>query len=95
MFLHGLNIGSLGEEEVIHTLQVKTNGGVCDRRDFLFFLPSCPNMKVLCLVVFHLFICPFSRATWETYLANSSCRESKFQTKKLVALLMITPAPFL
>lgn len=95
MSLHGLNIGLMGEEEVIHMLKVKTNGGVWDRRDFLFFVPSCPNMKVLCLVVFHLFMGgPFSRATWEIYLTNSSCQESKFQSKKLTELL-ITPVPFL
>lgn len=88
-------IGSLGEEKVIHMLEVEINGGVQDRKDFLFFLPSCPNMKVLCVVGFHLFMCGLiSRATSENYLTNPSCWESKFQNKKLVAVL-IAPAPFL
>lgn len=96
MFLHGLSIGSLEEEEVIHKLKVKKNGEVWDRGDFLFFLPSCPNVgQVFCLFDFHPFMCgPFSRATWEIYLINSSCWEGKLQSKKLVALL-ITTAPFL
>lgn len=95
MFFHELIIGSLREEKVIHMLEVKTNGAVQDRKDFLFFLPSCPDVKVLCLVVFHLFLCgPVSRATSENYLTKSSCWESKFQNKKLLAVL-ITPAPFL
>lgn len=96
MFLHELIIGSLGEEKVIHMLEVKTDGGVRDRKDFFFFfLPSCPDAKVLCLVVFHGFLCgPVSRATSENYLTKSSCWESKFQNKKLLAVL-ITPAPFL
>lgn len=95
MFLLELIIGSLGEEKVIHMPEVKRNRGVWDRRDFFFFLPSCPNEKVLCVVGFHLFMCgPISRATSENYPTNPSCWESKFQNKKLVAVL-ITPAPFL
>lgn len=83
MFLHELIIGSLGEEKVIHMLEVKTNGGVWDRKDFFFFFPSCPNVKVLCVVGFHLFMCGLiSRATSENYPTNSSCWESKFQNKK-------------
>lgn len=86
MFLHGLNIGSPGEEGCGFGA-----GGISSSS----FLPARPDVKVLYLVVFHLFMCgPFSRATWEIYLTNSSCWESKFQSKKLVALL-ITPAPFL
>lgn len=95
MFLHERIIGSLGEEKVIHMLEVKTDGGVRDRKDFLFFFPSCPDAKVLCSVVFHVFSCgPVSRATSANCLTKSSCWESKFQNKKLLAVL-ITPAPFL
>lgn len=92
MFLHELIIGSLGEEKVIHMLEVKTDGGVRDRKDFLFFLPSCPDAKVLCLVVFHGFLCgPVSRATSENYLTKSSCWESKFRIKSCWQSWLLQP----
>lgn len=100
----GLYRGSLGEEEVIHMLKVKANGEIWSKQTESFgtgrissaAFPPAPVWKCFVwLSAFHLLMCgPFSRATWEIYLTNSSCQESVVQNKKLVAYLM-TPAPFL
>lgn len=104
MLLHGLYRRSLGEEEVIHMLKVKANGELWSKQMESFgtgrisssaFLPGPVWKCFVWLFAFHLLMCgPFSTATWEIYLTNSSCQESVVQNKKLVAYLMI-PAPFL
>lgn len=101
MLLHGLYRGSLGEEEVIHMLKVKANGELWSEQMESFgtgrisssaFPPSPVWKCFVWLFAFHLLMCgPFSRATWEIYLTNSSCQERIAQNKELVAYLMIRP----
>lgn len=73
MVVHGLCIGLLGEGEAIHVLKVKTNGELWDRKNFLFFLPYCLSVKVLCLVV-----CFSSFYVWSLFKGHLGNLSNKF-----------------